>query len=99
MVFAVKLNTKKQDRPENGRSCASLESFANKAKPTEELLETSLEYNEYLNLIDQSVEVKSDEPVNDETEAPLLHKRWIDKLIDFILYVIKNIIMIYIRIY
>ncbi len=74
-------------------------SSVDQTKSTEELLETSSEYNEYLNLIDQSVEVKSDEPVNDETEAPLLHKRWIDKLIDFILYVIKNIIMIYIRIY
>ena len=74
-------------------------SSVDQTKPTEELLKTSSEYNEYLNLIDQSVEVKSDEPENDETEAPLLHKRWIDKLIDFILYVIKNIIMIYIRIY
>ena len=74
-------------------------SSVDQTKPTEELLETSSEYNEYLNLIDQSVEVKSDEPENDETEVPLLHKRWIDKLIDFILYVIKNIIMIYIRIY
>ena len=74
-------------------------SSVDQTKPTEELLKTSSEYNEYLNLIDQSVEVKSDEPKNDETEVPLLHKRWIDKLIDFILYVIKNIIMIYIRIY
>ena len=74
-------------------------SSVDQTKPTEELLKTSSEYNEYLNLIDQSVEVKSNEPKNDETEVPLLHKRWIDKLIDFILYVIKNIIMIYIRIY
>ena len=74
-------------------------SSVDQTKSTEELLETSSEYNEYLNLIDQSVEVKSDEPENDEAEAPLLYNKWIDKLIDFILYVIKNIIMICIRIY
>ena len=74
-------------------------SGVDQTKPTEDLLKTSSEYNEYLNLIDQSVEVKDDEPVNDETEAPLLSDRWIEKLRDFILYLIKNIIMIYIRIY
>ncbi len=68
-------------------------------KPTDELLETSSEYNEYLNLIDQSVEVKAGEPENDETEALLSSDGWIERLRDFISYIFINFIMIYIRLY
>lgn len=49
-------------------------SSVDQTKPTEELLETSSDYNEYLSLIDQSVEVKDDKPEqeNPETQKPSL---------------------------
>lgn len=55
-------------------------------KSAEELLETSSEYNEYLNLIDQSVEVKSDKP---EQESPETQK---PSLLEFLLTTIWNYI-------
>lgn len=61
-------------------------SSVDQTKPTEELLETSSEYNEYLNLIDQSVEVKSDEP---EQESPETQK---PSLLEFLLTTIWNYI-------
>lgn len=64
----------------------SLLSSVDQTKPTEELLETSSEYNEYLNLIDQSVEVKSSEPEQEssETQKP--------SLLEFLLTTIWNYI-------
>lgn len=61
-------------------------SSVDQTKSTEELLETSSEYNEYLNLIDQSVEVKADEPKQDspETQKP--------NLLEFLLTTIWNYI-------
>lgn len=64
----------------------SLLSSVDQTKPTEELLKTSSEYNEYLNLIDQSVEVKSDEP---EQESPETQK---PSLLEFLLTTIWNYI-------
>ena len=61
-------------------------SSVDQTKSTEELLETSSEYNEYLNLIDQSVEVKSDEP---EQESPETQK---PSLLEFLLTTIWNYI-------
>ena len=61
-------------------------SSVDQTKPTEELLKTSSEYNEYLNLIDQSVEVKSDEP---EQESPETQK---PSLLEFLLTTIWNYI-------
>ena len=61
-------------------------SSVDQTKPTEELLETSSEYNVYLNLIDQSVEVKSDEP---EQESPETQK---PSLLEFLLTTIWNYI-------
>ena len=61
-------------------------SSVDQTKPTEELLKTSSEYNEYLNLIDQSVEVKSDEP---EQERPETQK---PSLLEFLLTTIWNYI-------
>lgn len=61
-------------------------SSVDQTKPTEELLETSSEYNEYLNLIDQSVEVKSNEP---EQESPETQK---PSLLEFLLTTIWNYI-------
>lgn len=61
-------------------------SSVDQTKPTEELLKTSSEYNEYLNLIDQSVEVKSDEP---EQESPETKK---PSLLEFLLTTIWNYI-------
>ena len=61
-------------------------SSVDQTKSTEELLETSSEYNEYLNLIDQSVDVKSDEPKQEspETQKP--------SLLEFLLTTIWNYI-------
>ena len=61
-------------------------SSVDQTKSTEELLETSSEYNEYLNLIDQSVGVKSDEPKQEspETQKP--------SLLEFLLTTIWNYI-------
>ena len=61
-------------------------SSVDQTKSTEELLETSSEYNEYLNLIDQSVEVKDDEP---EQESPETQK---PSLLEFLLTTIWNYI-------
>lgn len=61
-------------------------SSVDQTKSTEELLETSSEYNEYLNLIDQSVEVKSDKP---EQESPETQK---PSLLEFLLTTIWNYI-------
>ena len=61
-------------------------SSVDQTKSTEELLETSSEYNEYLNLIDQSVGVKSDEP---EQESPETQK---PSLLEFLLTTIWNYI-------
>ena len=61
-------------------------SSVDQTKPTEELLKTSSEYNEYLNLIDQSVEVKSDKP---EQESPETQK---PSLLEFLLTTIWNYI-------
>ena len=61
-------------------------SSVDQTKPTEELLETSSEYNEYLNLIDQSVEVKDDKP---EQESPETQK---PSLLEFLLITIWNYI-------
>ena len=61
-------------------------SSVDQTKSTEELLETSSEYNEYLNLIDQSVEFKSDEP---EQESPETQK---PSLLEFLLTTIWNYI-------
>ena len=61
-------------------------SSVDQTKPTEELLETSSEYNEYLNLIDQSVEVKSNEP---KQEGPEIQK---PSLLEFLLTTIWNYI-------
>ena len=61
-------------------------SSVDQTKPTEELLETSSEYNEYLNLIDQSFEVKSDET---EQESPETQK---PSLLEFLLTTIWNYI-------
>ena len=61
-------------------------SSVDQTKPTEELLEISSEYNEYLNLIDQSVGVKSDEP---EQESPETQK---PSLLEFLLTTIWNYI-------
>ena len=61
-------------------------SSVDQTKSTEELLETSSEYNEYLNLIDQSVEVKNDEP---EQESPETQK---PSLLEFLLTTIWNYI-------
>ena len=61
-------------------------SSVDQTKSTEELLETSSEYNEYINLIDQSVEVKSDEP---EQESPETQK---PSLLEFLLTTIWNYI-------
>ena len=44
-------------------------SSVDQTKPTEELLETSSEYNEYLDLIDQSFEVKEDKPEQESSES------------------------------
>lgn len=61
-------------------------SSVDQTKPTEELLETSSDYNEYLSLIDQSVEVKDDKPEqeNPETQKP--------SLLEFLLTTIWNYI-------
>ncbi len=61
-------------------------SSVDQTKPTEELLETSSDYNEYLSLIDQSVEVKDDKPEqeNPETQKP--------NLLEFLLTTIWNYI-------
>ena len=69
-------------------------SSVDQTKPTEELLETSSEYNEYLNLIDQSVEVNDDEPEQEssETQKP--------SLLEFLLTTIWNyirLILLFIR--
>lgn len=61
-------------------------SSVDQTKPTEELLETSSEYNEYLNLIDQSVEVTEDKP---EQESPEIQK---PSVIEFLLTTIWNYI-------
>lgn len=61
-------------------------SSVDQTKSTEELVETSSEYNEYLNLIDQSVEVKSDKP---EQESPETQK---PSLLEFLLTTIWNYI-------
>ena len=61
-------------------------SSVDQTKSTEELLETSSEYNEYINLIDQSVEVKSDKP---EQESPETQK---PSLLEFLLTTIWNYI-------
>lgn len=61
-------------------------SSVDQTKPTEELLKTSSEYNEYLNLIDQSVEVKDDKP---EQESPETQK---PSLLEFLLTTIWNYI-------
>lgn len=61
-------------------------SSVDQTKPTEELLKTSSEYNEYLNLIDQSVEVKSDEPEQERTETQK------PSLLEFLLTTIWNYI-------
>lgn len=61
-------------------------SSVDQTKPTEELLETSSEYNEYLNLIDQSVEVKSDEPEQESPETKM------PSLLEFLLTTIWNYI-------
>ena len=61
-------------------------SSVDQTKPTEELLKTSSEYNEYLNLIDQSVEVKSDEPEQESPETKM------PSLLEFLLTTIWNYI-------
>lgn len=61
-------------------------SSVDQTKPTEELLETSSEYNEYLRLIDQSVEVKDDKP---DQENPETQK---SSLLEFLLTTIWNYI-------
>ena len=61
-------------------------SSVDQTKPTEELLKTSSEYNEYLSLIDQSVEVKDDKP---EQESPETQK---PSLLEFLLTTIWNYI-------
>lgn len=61
-------------------------SNVDQTKPTEELLETSSEYNEYLNLIDQGVEDKEDETEQEvpETQNPSLLKFLLTKIWDYI---------------
>ena len=61
-------------------------SSIDQTKSAEELLETSSEYSEYLNLIDQSVEVKEDKPEQEspETQNP--------SLLEFLLTTIWNYI-------
>lgn len=61
-------------------------SSVDQTKSAEELFETSSEYNEYLNLIDQSVEVNEDksEQENPETQKP--------SLLEFLLTTIWNYI-------
>ena len=61
-------------------------SSVDQTKPTEELLETSSEYKEYLNLIDQREESEDDEP---EQESPEIQK---PSLLEFLLTTIWNYI-------
>ena len=68
-------------------------SSVDQTKSTEELLETSSEYNEYLNLIDQSVEVNEDKPEqeNPETQNLSLLKFLLTKIWDYIKFILSLI--------
>ena len=68
-------------------------SSVDQTKSTEELLETSSEYNEYLNLIDQSVEVKDDEPEQEspETQKPSLLEFLLTTIWDYIKLILSLI--------
>ena len=61
-------------------------SSVDQTKPTEELLETSAEYNEYLDLIDQSA------TADEEPDEPEQDNRLIVKLIAFIETILKYIV-------
>ena len=68
-------------------------SNVDQTKPTEELLETSSEYNEYLNLIDQGVEDKEDETEQEvpETQNLSLLKFLLTKFWDYIKFILSLI--------
>jgi|GEM_PF-985749 len=68
-------------------------SNVDQTKPTEELLETSSEYNEYLNLIDQSVEVKEDKPEQEspENQNPSLLEFLLTTIWDYIKAILSRI--------
>lgn len=68
-------------------------SSVDQTKQTEELIETSSEYNEYLSLIDQSVDVKGDETEqeNPKTQKPSFLEFLLTTIWDYIKFILSLI--------
>ena len=68
-------------------------SSVDQTKQTEELIETSSEYNEYLSLIEQSVDVKGDETEQEppKTQKPSLLEFLLTTIWDYIKFILSLI--------